>query len=737
MAANAIQNKRGVPGKKIYENKPPSDQFAGMDLKEKLRSVVAYVRTCDREQRIRRNTVFYLMALYYQGYQNVELSPGTSTFDIYERDDFYVENQFRHHVDAVVNSISKNEGDIVIRPASSNPKDITKARVAGPILDMQKATIGYPRVRDLKNLYKALFGNAFIFVDYIRDKKYGSIVTPKFEYQEIPDELDPTAEPYMSKVPAGVSSINKGREVSVVCSPLEIGVRSDTKGFENLPWLQWISRQDNEVLNYMYPGLGASGGSSAVDDDLSQQYLDVLAQLPGSVLGDAEAINIGNAQVKKSEYGRTWLEPCMFANDSELLRLFPTGVHVATVNGQVVDYYEESLFDRWTHEVLIPVPHSLLGDGLYDALLLQDIINEANSLILQHVRYSTVGHNVYDSTMIDPKDIVNDPKNGWVPAKPGLEKKISESVYPVHPQQLSGDVPQWLAAKLGSMQDMTSAYDSSVGKSLGANTPYSQSVFLNERAQSRWQGSLSYNRPEMVRFHQQLLKIAQTEWLEGRSNAIIANTGAWSFQEFQQADLDGEIDISFSNADMAPKSRSDQIQALTMLGTMMPLIAALPPKQKLRVEEILGLPPDANPTSTQLSRAYRQIDRITNGEVVTPLPGVDDPNLQAPVLVDFLASEDGESLALSDPQTFSNVYTYWAALMHMLQMQQGFVQPGPNGPQQPQQANGGPQAGAPGKPPGGQPGQQGGGPKGGPGSPTQPQAQTPSQPAPPVASPAA
>lgn len=733
MAASAIQNKRGVPGPKIYENKPAVDTFVGLTLTKKLESISAYVRTCDREQRIRRNTVFYLMALYYQGYQNVELSPGTSTFDIYERDDFYVENQFRHHVDAVVNSLSKNEGEIVIRPASSNPQDITKARVAGPVLDMQKAAIGFPRVRDLKNLYKALFGNAFIFVDYIRDAKYGSVVTPKFDYQEIPDESDPTAEPFMSKVPAGFSKVNRGREVSIVCSPLEIGVRADTKGFDNVPWLQWVSRQDNEVLNYMYPGLGASGGVSAVDDDLSQQYLDVLATLPGSVLGDGEATNVGVSQAKKSEYARTWLMPCMFAGDAELIKNFPDGVHIATVNGIVVDYYAESLFDHWTHEVLIPVPHSLLGDGLYDALLLQDIVNEANSLILQHVRYSTVGHNIYDANVIDPKDIVNDPKNGWVPGKPSLDKSIRDSVFQVQPQQLSGDVPAWLAAKLGSMQDMTSAYDSSVGKSIGANTPYSQSVFLNERAQSRWQGSLSFNRPEMIRFHQQLLKIAQTEWMETRTQAMIANTGSWSFQQFTQADLAGEIDITFSDADLAPKSRSEQIQALTMLSEMMPLLAALPPKQKLRVEEILGMPPDANPTSTQISRAYRHIDRIVKGEVISPLPFVDDPNSQIPVFQDFLASEDGEDLAVANAKAFSDIYVFMSALLHMMQMQQGFTQPGQSGPQTPPQPGQAPNGQQQGKPPGGQPGQQGGGPGGG----KQPSAQSPAQPAPPISPPSA
>jgi hypothetical protein len=276
------------------------------------------------------------------------------------------------------------------------------------------------------------------------------------------------------------------------------------------------------------------------------------------------------------------------------------------------------------------------------------------------------------------------------------------------------------------MQDMSSAYDPAVGKGIGANTPYSQSVFLTERAQSRWQGSLSYNRPQYISMHKQLLKFAQNEWIETRSSAMKANTGAWSFQQFTQADLSGEIDISISNTDMAPKGRAEQIQALQMLGEMTQLMPMLSPKQKLRVEEILGMPPDSNPVSAQISRAYRHIDRIVKGETITPLPFVDDPEAQIPVLIEFLAGEDGEELANTDPQTFANVYTFMSTLLMMLQGQQGFAMPGKPGAQPPA---GGPPNAQPKGTPGGQPGQQGGGP-----SPEGMEAQSPA-PAPPISPP--
>src|ERR1051326_40704 len=248
----AIQSAIGKRGRKLYDTVKTQPKFQGLSCKEKLQAITAFVRTSDREQRIRRNTVYYLMALYYSGYQNIDLNPGGSAFDVYERDDFYVENQFRRHVDAVVNILSKNEGEIISRPASPSAMDIAKSRAATPILDMQKATIGYDRIRDIKNLYKVLFGNSYVFVDYVRDKKFGTIATPKFEYQDIPDPSDPVnGGTIPSKVMTGMSTVNRGSEVCTVASPLEVHVRPDIKGFENIPFLQWVSRQDIELMNYL------------------------------------------------------------------------------------------------------------------------------------------------------------------------------------------------------------------------------------------------------------------------------------------------------------------------------------------------------------------------------------------------------------------------------------------------------------------------------------------------------
>jgi hypothetical protein len=729
-----LTSKLGVPGRRKYDVEKTLPAFPNMTVREKLLRIALDIGLMDKQSKQRHKLVWYLMALYYSGYQNVELNESGDAIDVHEREDFYVENQFRRHCDTVIQILNNLESDVIVRPASDTPSDIATSRVADPVLSMQKDTIGYDRLRHMKNLNKVLFGTSYQFVDYVTDAKYGTVLSPKYDYEEIDDPTDESDDPVqmMTKVFTGMEKRNRGSEVGVVCSPLEVDAPNDILGgFENIPYLRWHTRHLMERLNYVYPGLNA-GSTSSIEEDLASMYMENLANLPGNILGDIGSTHAGTNTALKGELVRTWIKPCMFRGDKQLEGQFPDGVQVITVNGRMADFYGEDLNDHWTQEVLIPVPASLLGDGLYDAVQIQDQINEMDSLLIRHTRYTTVGHKLYDSTVFDPKVIKNDPANGWIPGTPGMDKNIRDAAIDLGPGQLSPDVSRWMLTQKDSMADMTSAYDAVSGKSTGANSPYSQSVYLTERAQGRWANSTKYNRPALQRFNRQLLQLAKDNWIDERTRAIKENTGEWSFQKFSKADLRGNVDIILTDTDFKPKNRAEQLQALMMLQQMAPILPALPPKQKLKIEETLGLPADANPMSTQVARAYRHIDRIKQGMPISPLPFVDDAMMQIPVFQDFLASEEGDAIAEQDPQTFANVYTFMTTLMMMGMQQQAMVPGATAQPAQPGNEPGQAPEEKAKKQPGGQEGQQGGGPKGGPNSANQPPAQTPEKGAPPV-----
>lgn len=115
---DSLINAIGKPGRKIYKTERKPNSFASMDLKEKLQTIVLDKRLIDRERRQRLNLNWYTVALFYRGYQQVAMNGSGSGLDVFEDEDYYIENQFRRHVDTVKQVLNKMEGDLVIRPAS-------------------------------------------------------------------------------------------------------------------------------------------------------------------------------------------------------------------------------------------------------------------------------------------------------------------------------------------------------------------------------------------------------------------------------------------------------------------------------------------------------------------------------------------------------------------------------------------------------------------------------------------
>jgi hypothetical protein len=706
----------GKSEKKQHEKSiHPSTPLDQLTEKEKLQYLALKYRTEERFARQRRHQTWYMMALYFQGYQNVEFNAGTGSLDVFEDEDSFTENQFRKDVMHTVNSLMKLEGEITSRPGSSSPEDIAASRVAENILPIIHENIDYDRLKVVKSLYKCLFGTAFVFVDYATDRAFGMISRPRYEYEDV--ELGPTSqcpvcgyseelneeEPFCpecmapmelgapisipTKVEAGMEEFPAGREIAVVCSPLEIIVPSSVSGgLPKSPYLIWTCREDTGLVNGIYSGLNAGSDTSKTENDLAAQYLDILSGLPGNILGDSTTYTSGAEDHERSEVIRAWLRPQTFMGDKKLIEKYPDGVFVALVNGQIVEYRPESMDDHWTSEAYTPNPHSFYADGMYDAIPIQDQINEMDRLIIQHTRYSTVSHKIYDANRIDIKNVVNNPAQGWIPANGTMEHGIDGVVRDLAPNQLSADVAAWRSALLGAMRDVNATHEAVTGEEIGANTAYSTYVHQAESALGRHAPSAKYNAKQVITFHKQLFKIVKENWIDERKTWVEQNNGQWSYSKFVGSDLgQGSFDIRLSNTDMIPKTRAEQLHALGFYATIQPLLATLSPRQVVYIEDVIGLPPGSNPVSSQISRAHRVIDRIVNGEMLSPTPIVDNADIQVPAFTEYLSGEDGEELQKTNPEGYQAVSEYMMTLLQMGMMQASTI--GPVGGQpQPQNA---------------------------------------------------
>ncbi len=683
------------PKRKAAHEEP---QWSDKPWEEKLSALYQEYRVEDRVSRLTLNRLWFMTALYFQGKQGITWNNSTSAFEIYEPldgQDWYVENQFRKDVWANVKSLNSGELEPVAAPSSEKPSDVAAARVANSALDVIYEDVEYTRLKTSKHLSMCLYGNAFVYNAFNVSKDYGISLIPSYKYEQsqiagaaiCPNCMMTSAEgtqacpecgspmeaipPEMieSKVFDSMEERPQGRNVSFVTTPLEMYCRAKVKGgLKYQPYLFWVRRLDRNIVLSMRPDADCGDGDkSSLGDDLSQYYIDVLSTLAGGPYSGT--YQLASRYYAEVDYAMCWIRPEMFRGDKELLEKFPKGVKFETCNGKFIPGTEESqsMDECWTHYAYYPNTYSFWADGMVDCLPIQDQINETNSLMIRYLRYCTMSKKIFDTGIIDPETLSNNPEEAWIPANPQLDKKLSDAVYSLDPAQLSPDVSRWKQDQRLAGQDMSGAYAASVGQSTGANASYSKQVFEAERAQGRFAPMYDYNRPAQVAWVRQLLTLFRDNALDERKKQFIDNAGQWSFEKFTGADLgQGSFDVRIPDSETIPKSRVEKAQGLEMLVQLQPVLPMLTHKEKVYVFDFIGLEPEGSPDSLQAQRAFRIIERLIAGEKITPLPFVDDFMIQATVFKEYLAGEDGDKLAQESPEAFTNVYSY---LMTMIQMQ--------------------------------------------------------------------
>lgn len=686
-------------------------QFADMSFEEKCGFFYRTYRTEDRSGRLALNRTWFITALYFSGKQNIRWNAKEGAVEIFEPldgQDQYIENQFRPAVWANVKELCRLERPPTARPSSDSPDDVESAATANMALDTLYEDVEYPRVKVAKYLSASLFGNALVYNGFQTDRAYGITMIPKYKYEQVemmwsmcpacmitggedtlacpqcgkPMTLMPP-EILDTKIEDGFEERAQGRNISIVATPLEIYVRSKAPGgLKATPYLIWSRRMDRNVVEAHCPGMDITG--SADDEDQSAYYIDVLSTLssgPGDGWGSG-----ADRRYQEVDYGVCWIRPELYRNDPALKEKYPDGLKFECVNGKYVPDTAEnqSMDSRWTHYVYYPNPFSFWGEGMVDDLPVQDQTNETNSLITRYIRYCTMGKKLFDPQMITPEWLSNNPEEAWIPGNPQIDKKISEAVFEIKPTPLSMDVPAWRARLAIAHQEMTGAFDSTVGKSGGANKPYSSQVFEAERAAGRFLPMMEYNTPAIIGFARQLLQIFQDNGLDERRREFQDNAGKHRVATFTGADVGvGSFDLKITNAETAPMSRAERAAGLEMFQQLIPMFPQMTQKQKIYVSEMTGFPTDSNPETLQIQKANRDIQRIIAGE----FQGISEQYIlfiNFPIYIqtfrEFLAGQDGDALEQENPDAHQLILSTLQTAIQMMQMTMASGLPGLGAP---------------------------------------------------------
>lgn len=713
--------------------------------KEKLKIVLdATSRDNETEERLRAR-VYYKADLFMRGYQNLgSWNEENWTYSLEDDEDPMdnTENRFRRNVLINAGSRMRMEPKANIRAASGEFNDLEASKAAEAALEIQLQRVAYNRVKAQKAISQVLFGNSFQFTGWQMDPRMEPLIVPKFSYDSVELEAEafcpncdstapmgtticedcgtvmqdmPSVEGQIKRM-AGMESKPNGFAFTAVCTPLEIKIRSNVRGgLPFQPYIQWITAEDHEILEYTYPHLDLPspnrGGNSFAENSRIryQQWLSSIPGYIGTALGWGGSSGIsGGTTAERNQYliNRAWVQPWMFRGDKDLERRYPEGVACVAVEGKVVEMRPASLAKEWTQEVYILNAHCAYGDGMIDDIPIQHQINRVNQLYMAHLEADTIPLRLYDVDMLVEEDITNDPRKKWIATRVQEGKGLNAAVRDLAPGQLSGDVGQWKSQLLHADQDISGASDPKAGEIAGANTPYAAYVFAVEQGQLRDLPSMEYNAESIRQHAKQLLMVAAEHWTDSQSlMEIDQNTGRTAWKRVAAADLArGEFTIHIRVDDFRPKTRAEAMYGLEYARNF-GIDVAQSPKARLEFMERIGLSVEGDMMSTQARRAFRQMEKLIAGgnpqELYHPL--IDDGLVQAPVLQEWMATPQGEQLQEDNPEAHGRVLQYVELALQIGAMRaQTMAQMGaPNGAPTP-----GPQApptGTPPAPPAGQP----------------------------------
>lgn len=680
-------------------------------------------------------------ALIYQGYHELEWSEINVAWDIVLQDsgDYaFPNNYYRTLIQHGVRAYVQNEPLIEPVPSNDDAGAEAATKAARTALEIIKKLVRYENIRVLEAINLRLFGNSFRFSYYSKDPRYGYVVSNVYQDQDVilshggvvcpncgPMEGDFQQCPYcgspivdktppiVTKVPgiAGSVTYPKGEIVTEVVNPLEVYLRSSSYDLFHAPFIIRNRVVDRLSLQSAYPDTylapkGDEGGGEAYSTggDLGLIYLQTLADLPGDPTQYAAWYERATAAAK-SLLIEAWVRPSTYFFDKELIKKFPDGMYIAKTGDTLLEARNDKIEDHWTHYTYIPVPGRVWGDGDDDIIPCQLKLDEEDRLIQRNQGYNSAPLIAIDSQRIDKNEILNDPST-IIEVKPS-GKPIKDAFATIDSKPLSAESWQWRNAQLTDMMFHSRVSPASFGQhETGVNTFGGQ-----ESSAAKSDNSLL---PQMMlwktadeQWAMQVLKLAASNWLDERTNAVMGINGRWEFEKLRGSALDLDNVKIVSRCLPIDPSQQSALSEAVAAGLLNPQ----DPRVMRKALELFHLPTELDSFYMDSKVQWKEIEKMKqNGQQIQPLMIRDNDAVHIDICRIYLNSDDADS----NPQLTQLVLQH--AQLHMLNMlrqqQMAAVVQGAGaeaqGATQPQPQPGQQQAGGPKKPGGPEEGKQAG-----------------------------
>lgn len=478
-----------------------------------------------------------------------------------------VTNRFASTCDIMASVLAQVKPEIVYSPASSDEKDIQASKVANTICDICEDESGYKRKKDKLRSWLTLTGNAFLYTHYDTDMKHGTVDIPVMGcpvcgFKGQPHEFGSEGQvacpqcqnPEVSET-GEVHKAPRGKITTEVIPPFEIYVDLQVEDLQDQPYVLRCSTLPVSVIKQRWGDRAKDVKPQGTIGQLGQYYYQSLAYITNSSdTGFGSGTEYGGGI--QPDKATVWE---VFVPASQTM---PEGYH-GFVCDEIVLQEGPLEYHDTNGKPFIPIIHIKAQDTpkrFFAKAIADDLVHKQIQRNKLEAFIQLASHRTSNPVWLLPNSCAVETLTG----EPGEVVRYNDAnTANAKPERLAGteitqSIFRWLEKIDSDFEELASTYDILKG-SMPQNVPTLGGLeLLKERAISRFSRIIENLEQAQLQLSRHWLYVWKEYVTEPRTKLSKDANGGWAEEAFNNASIEGDVDIKVEPGSSNPRSEAYQ-----------------------------------------------------------------------------------------------------------------------------------------------------------------------------------
>jgi hypothetical protein len=606
-----------------------------------------------------------------------------------------INNQFRPQVKTLAKEFSRSQTRIRANAQSDSQRAILASRFGDSLIKHYQHKLLPESQRQLRAKYLMLCGNVFHYVRFDRNKKSAKVdvqtepkraLLPAYT-ASICTECSTEVDEGVMKCPkcGGIvettnveakeamalnyEKTNAGDPDLEVVDPTEIEVWAGAKNLALSPYLRRRRIVKESFIKAAIPFY-----KPKVDNKLSEG-----GQMQMQFFDTASASEDTQKSTGKYEYEELWIDPAMYVGkklekpvefrrkrgskwetitlpkDTIISNEFPDGMYVLRIGGDQITYYNEDKNRCWKHTPYDINVDGFWGDGLEDAVMNQQLINEYTSLSVENVLYNASPKLVINPELINPATVTGRPKDMLLlsnNARMDTDPKTAFSQ--ISGMTLTNEVMMGIDTYKRDMREQTGALVAFNGQGDPTLTTATAMSIARDSALALVSTPLSILAETDQEIFKEVLCITKKHWYDKKYAFLLGKYNEEEAKAFRDCQIEEELNIYVESNSWMPQTNYERLQNLgaylTAFGIPLGFLnPQIPQPVREYASQLYNVPFDFDELAPDTRIAQKRLN-IGKDVAAREIPKVMaeiqrlGPKAQAPIVVNGQQITKGEAL---------------------------------------------------------------------------------------------